>query len=173
MRTSFQRPYVPFFIPSPRYALPSSSALHRVSAALLARSISPTILFFHRGPFFFFTRPPSSLYMVCIYFTARRKTSRYPPTLAGTEPVLFPPGRAGDYHPHWARTLSRSLSLSWSVPAGYKPSGDNIEIRNACPRVKVAYEQTRWCGAARPRKRERERALRAHTSGIARFTVFM
>lgn len=88
------------------------------------------------------------IYTVCIYFTARRKTSR--PLYAS----LFP-RRTGDYHPLWARTLSRPLSRSWPVPAGYKPSRDNHRDTKCVSARKSCVRTPRW-----------------HL-GIVRFTVFM
>lgn len=96
----------------------------------------------------FYATTLAVIYTVCIYFTARRKTSR--PRLP-----LFPFCRMGDYHPLRARTLSRSLSRSWPVPAGYKPSRDNHRDTKCVSARKSCVRTPHW-----------------HL-GIARFTVFM
>lgn len=98
--------------------------------------------------FFFYATTLAVIYTVCIYFTARRKTSRPLPATAL-------PSRTGDCHPLWARTLSRPLSRSWPVPAGYKPSRDNYRDTKCVSARKSCVRTPRW-----------------HL-GTARFTVFM
>lgn len=94
---------------------PPSSALHRVSSS---RPLVST-LFFHRDPFFFFTQPRSPLYTRYAYILQLVVKHRAPCM------PLFPPAERATTIPLWARTLSRPLSRSWPVPAGYKPSRDN------------------------------------------------
>lgn len=96
----------------------------------------------------FYATTLAVIYTVCIYFTARRKTSR-------SRLPLFPFCRMGDYHPLRARTLSRPLSRSWPVPAGYKPSRDNHRDTKCVSARKSCVRTPHW-----------------HL-GIARFTVFM
>lgn len=96
----------------------------------------------------FYATTLAVIYTVCIYFTARRKTSRPIPASAL-------PSRTGDRHPLWARTLSRPLSRSWPVPAGYKPSRDNYRDTKCVSARKSCVRTPRW-----------------HL-GTARFTVFM
>lgn len=129
----------------PLIRLPSF-ALHR---AFPFRSPIPTALFFHRGPFSFFTRPPSPLYTRYAYILQLVVKHRAPASLP---PPLH---RMGDYHPLWARTLSRPLSRSWPVPDGYKPSRDNHRDTKCVSARKSCVRTPHW-----------------HL-GITRFTVFM
>lgn len=141
-RISFQQPYVSSFILSP-WCTPPPHLLRFIELSLL----TIPILFFHRGPFFFFTRPPLPLYTHYAYILQLVVKHRASTCLSFpfAEWVTTTPFGHERYHGLWASRGLYRLAINRREIT--------IEIRNTCPRVKVAYE--RW-----------------HL-GIARFTVFM
>lgn len=117
------------FILSPWYA-PLSSALHRAFSSHPPTPIPP----FFRSPFFFFTRPPSPLYTRYAYILQLVVKHRDPclsfPFAKWATTTPFGHER---YHGLWAgRGLYRLAINRQEI---------TIEIRDACPRVKVAYER--------------------------------
>lgn len=88
-----------------------------------------------RGSYFFFTRPPSPLYTRYAYIlqlVVKHRVPSLPPPSPRGRATATPFGHER-YHGLWAgRGLYRLAINRQEI---------TIEIRNACPRVKVAYER--------------------------------